>query len=127
MDFEFDARTEDYRKRLLAFMDEHVYPAEATFHTAPDSWEPPAALEGLKAAAKEAGLRLLRYLDPAQCQGLRRGGMQSCRPRAPGGEDRRQPRGAHARLHDLPWTQHHSRQINFAGGAKLYRTVKADG
>ncbi|GIE27704.1 acyl-CoA dehydrogenase [Actinoplanes italicus] len=56
MDFEFDAKTEDYRKRLLAFMDEHVYPAEATFHTASDSWEPPAALEGLKAAAKEAGL-----------------------------------------------------------------------
>ena len=29
MDFAFDAKTEDYRKRLLAFMDEHVYPAEA--------------------------------------------------------------------------------------------------
>ena len=56
MDFEYDARTEDYRKRLLAFMDEFVYPAEATFHTPPGSWEPPAALDGLKAAAKEAGL-----------------------------------------------------------------------
>ncbi|MDI6099681.1 acyl-CoA dehydrogenase family protein [Actinoplanes sp. NEAU-A12] len=54
MDFEYDARTEDYRKRLLAFMDEHVYPAEATFHT--DGWEPPAGLEALKAAAKDAGL-----------------------------------------------------------------------
>jgi acyl-CoA dehydrogenase len=56
MDFEYDAKTEDYRKRLLAFMDEYVYPAEATFHAAPDSWEPPAALEPLKTAAKEAGL-----------------------------------------------------------------------
>ncbi|MEU4618883.1 acyl-CoA dehydrogenase family protein [Actinoplanes sp. NPDC023801] len=56
MDFEFDAKTEDYRKRLLAFMDEYVYPAEATFRAAPESWEPPAALEPLKAAAKEAGL-----------------------------------------------------------------------
>ncbi|MFC7527880.1 acyl-CoA dehydrogenase family protein [Actinoplanes sp. GCM10030250] len=54
MDFEFDAKTEDYRKRLLAFMDEHVYPAEPSFHT--DGWEPPAALKGLQAAAKEAGL-----------------------------------------------------------------------
>ncbi|WP_433792104.1 acyl-CoA dehydrogenase family protein [Actinoplanes sp. CA-252034] len=54
MDFEYDAKTEDYRKRLLAFMDEHVYPAEPTYHT--DGWEPPTALEGLKAAAKEAGL-----------------------------------------------------------------------
>jgi acyl-CoA dehydrogenase len=56
MDFEFDAKTEDYRKRLLAFMDEYVYPAESTFHTTEGSWEPPAILESLKQAAKEAGL-----------------------------------------------------------------------
>ncbi|MEU4425902.1 acyl-CoA dehydrogenase family protein [Actinoplanes sp. NPDC024001] len=54
MDFEFDAKTEDYRKRLLAFMDEHVYPAEASFHS--DGWEPPAVLSSLKERAKEAGL-----------------------------------------------------------------------
>lgn len=29
MDFTFDARTEELRARLLAFMDEYVYPAEA--------------------------------------------------------------------------------------------------
>ncbi|WP_433827240.1 acyl-CoA dehydrogenase family protein [Actinoplanes sp. CA-015351] len=56
MDFEYDAKTEDYRKRLLAFMDEYVYPAESAFHTADGSWEPPAALASLQAAAKEAGL-----------------------------------------------------------------------
>ncbi|MEU4687497.1 acyl-CoA dehydrogenase family protein [Actinoplanes sp. NPDC023714] len=55
MDFEFDAKTEDYRKRLLAFMDEHVYPAEGSFH-ADGGWEPPAILSSLQAAAKEAGL-----------------------------------------------------------------------
>jgi acyl-CoA dehydrogenase len=49
MDFEFDATTEDYRKRLLAFMDEHVYPAESSFHS--DGWEPPAVLAGLQSAA----------------------------------------------------------------------------
>ncbi|GAA0507497.1 acyl-CoA dehydrogenase [Paractinoplanes deccanensis] len=54
MDFGFDARTEDYRKKLLAFMDEHIYPAEAGFHS--DGWEPPPILEDLKAAAKSAGL-----------------------------------------------------------------------
>ncbi|MBO3740391.1 acyl-CoA dehydrogenase family protein [Actinoplanes flavus] len=54
MDFEYDAKTEDYRKRLLAFMDEYVYPAESSFHT--DGWEPPAILASLKEAAKEAGL-----------------------------------------------------------------------
>ena len=31
MDFGYDARTLDLRKRLLAFMDERVYPAEAVF------------------------------------------------------------------------------------------------
>ncbi|AEV88547.1 acyl-CoA dehydrogenase [Actinoplanes sp. SE50] len=56
MDFEFDATTEDYRKRLLAFMDEHVYPAEAGYHAGGDGWEPPAALKVLQAKAKEAGL-----------------------------------------------------------------------
>ncbi|MEV6298232.1 acyl-CoA dehydrogenase family protein [Actinoplanes sp. NPDC051861] len=54
MDFEFDAKTEDYRKRLLAFMDEYVYASESGFESA--GWEPPAFLPGLQAAAKEAGL-----------------------------------------------------------------------
>ena len=31
MDFALDARTEELRGRLLAFMDEHVYPAEPVF------------------------------------------------------------------------------------------------
>ncbi len=32
MDFAFDARTEELRAKLLAFMDEYVYPAEAVAH-----------------------------------------------------------------------------------------------
>jgi acyl-CoA dehydrogenase len=54
VDFAFDEKTEDYRKRLLSFMDEYVYPAEPTYHA--DGWEPPAALADLKAAAKSQGL-----------------------------------------------------------------------
>ena len=54
MEFGFDAKTEDYRKRLLAFMDEHVYPAEAGFEV--DGWQPPPIIEELKAVAKDAGL-----------------------------------------------------------------------
>jgi acyl-CoA dehydrogenase len=54
MDFGFDATTEDYRKRLLAFMDEHVYPAEAGYEA--DGWGPPAVLERLTAEAKSRGL-----------------------------------------------------------------------
>jgi acyl-CoA dehydrogenase len=45
MDFSFDAVTEAYRYRLLAFMDEHVYPAEAH----PD-------LDALRRTARDLGL-----------------------------------------------------------------------
>jgi acyl-CoA dehydrogenase len=54
MDFTFDEKTEDYRKRLLAFMDEHVYPAEESFH--PDGWEIPPVVAWLKVQARAAGL-----------------------------------------------------------------------
>jgi acyl-CoA dehydrogenase len=54
MEFGFDAKTEDYRKRLLAFMDEHVYPAEVGFEV--DGWQPPPIIDELKAVAKSAGL-----------------------------------------------------------------------
>ena len=54
MDFAYDEKTEDYRKRLLAFMDEFVYPIEAAYEA--DGWGPPASLEPLKAEAKARGL-----------------------------------------------------------------------
>lgn len=56
MHFEFDATTEDYRKRLTAFMDEHVYPVENGYHAAGDGWEAPPVLKDLQSAAKAAGL-----------------------------------------------------------------------
>ncbi|AGL20904.1 acyl-CoA dehydrogenase family protein [Actinoplanes sp. N902-109] len=57
MDFGFDEKTEDYRKRLLAFMDEHVYPAEEDFAAGyRGDWTPPALLTRLQAQAKLAGL-----------------------------------------------------------------------
>ena len=49
MDFGYDVRTEEFRKRLLAFMDECVYPAEPVFAAqvrdnaeAGRAWERPA-------------------------------------------------------------------------------------
>src|SRR3954454_24766854 len=54
MDFGYDATTEEYRKKLLAFMDEHVYPAEAGYHA--DGWGPPPVLEQLKTEARSRGL-----------------------------------------------------------------------
>ena len=65
MDFGFDATTEDYRTRLLAFMDEHVYPAEAGWHS--EGWAAPASLAGLQATARDAGLwNVFRTLTNAQ-------------------------------------------------------------
>jgi acyl-CoA dehydrogenase len=60
MDFAYDAKTEELRSKLLAFMDEHVYPAEAVLeqqlHDAADPWERQPILETLKAEAREQGL-----------------------------------------------------------------------
>ena len=63
MDFGYDARTLDLRKRLLAFMEERVYPAEAVFEeqvTAAVSsghpWERVPITEELKTEARSRGL-----------------------------------------------------------------------
>ena len=59
MDFAFDARTGELRERLLAFMDEHVYPAEPVFATQlQDSpqWTTLPIVEDLKAEARRQGL-----------------------------------------------------------------------
>jgi acyl-CoA dehydrogenase len=59
MDFDFSKRVEDYRAKLLAFMDEHVYPNEKTYHdqlAAGDRWESPPIMEELKSMARKDGL-----------------------------------------------------------------------
>jgi len=60
MDFAFDDTTVDLERRLQAFMDECVYPAEARFHdeaaSADDPWGTPPVLEELKAEARRRGL-----------------------------------------------------------------------
>ena len=38
MDFAVDQRTEQLRTELLAFMDEHVYPAEPEFEHTAHGW-----------------------------------------------------------------------------------------
>jgi len=59
MDFEYSARTKELQKKLLAFMDEHIYPNEGKYyaHTRGDKrWEPVPIIEELKPKAKKAGL-----------------------------------------------------------------------
>ncbi len=59
MNFQHSEQTEKIRRRLIAFMDEHVYPYEATFHrqvAEGDRWQPTRIVEELKARARAAGL-----------------------------------------------------------------------
>ena len=63
MDFAYDARTEQLRGQLLAFMDSHVYPAEKVFaeqvaeaEAAGRIWERPPVIDELKAEARSRGL-----------------------------------------------------------------------
>ena len=60
MEFAYSKKTEELRVRLLAFMDEHVYPNERFYHEqieeADDRWAPPPILDELKAMAREAEL-----------------------------------------------------------------------
>ncbi|HEY4457782.1 MAG TPA: acyl-CoA dehydrogenase family protein [Pseudonocardiaceae bacterium] len=60
MDFAFDARTDELRRELLSFMDEHVYPAEPVaaqqVAEADNPWARPAVMEDLKAEARKRGL-----------------------------------------------------------------------
>ncbi|RSS52666.1 acyl-CoA dehydrogenase family protein [Streptomyces sp. WAC01280] len=74
MDFAYDARTEELRAKLLAFMDEHVYPAEAVAEEQrallASPWDTPQVVEDLKAEAKRQGLWNLFLPDAEYGAGL---------------------------------------------------------
>ncbi len=60
MDFAFDDTTVQFRKRLRAFMNEHVYPAEPVLAdylraTSGDDWSTPPVITELRARARAAG------------------------------------------------------------------------
>jgi acyl-CoA dehydrogenase len=59
MRFEHSAKVIDLLQRVTAFMQEHVYPNEATFHrqiATGERWQPTAIVEELKPKARAAGL-----------------------------------------------------------------------
>jgi acyl-CoA dehydrogenase len=74
MDFAFDARTEELRARLLAFMDDHVRPAEALAQeqraALSSPWDTPAVVGELKAEARKQGLWNLFLPDREHGAGL---------------------------------------------------------
>ena len=60
MDFAYDDTTVEFQHKLLAFMDECVYPAEPRFreeaHSLDDRWGTPPVIEELKSEARRRGL-----------------------------------------------------------------------
>ena len=73
MHFEHSAKVQELQKRLLAFMDEHVYPSEKAWHeeiATGNRWQPTAVIERLKPKAREAGLWNLFLPDREHGAGL---------------------------------------------------------
>jgi acyl-CoA dehydrogenase len=63
MEFEYSAKVQQMRQRLLAFMEDHIYPNEDAFHHEVDenrrkgnAWVPTNVVESLKPKARDAGL-----------------------------------------------------------------------
>lgn len=59
MNFNYSTKTIELQKKLLSFMDEHIYPNENAYHdeiNSGDRWKPLQLIEDLKAKASAAGL-----------------------------------------------------------------------
>jgi acyl-CoA dehydrogenase len=58
MNFDHSSKVKDFEQRLVAFMDEHIYPNEARYHHEidQDRWQPVKVIEELKPKARAAGL-----------------------------------------------------------------------
>jgi acyl-CoA dehydrogenase len=72
MDFEFSDKLKALQQRLLAFMDEHIYPNEQRFadEVACDRWSPTPVIEELKPKARSAQLWNLFLRNAEEGEGL---------------------------------------------------------
>src|ERR1700683_5077170 len=58
MNFDHSSKVKDFQQRLVAFMDEHIYPNEARYHheIEQNRWQPVKVIEELKPKARAGGL-----------------------------------------------------------------------
>ena len=72
MDFAFSQRTQEYQKRVGAFMEEYISPNEQRYHreAAEGGWQPVPIIEELKPKARAAGLWNLFLPEPEYGAGL---------------------------------------------------------
>ena len=83
MDFDYSPKTKDLQARLIRFMDEHIYPAEADLARelaantqAGKRWTPLSTIENLKPKAQAAGLwNLFLPVDTAEASGYQGAGL----------------------------------------------------
>ena len=66
MDFDYSPKVRDLQKRLISFMDEHIYPNEAVFdeevaanRAEGNPWVPTAIIEQLKDTARADLMKLI--------------------------------------------------------------------
>ena len=74
MDFEYSPKVKELQKKLVAFMNEHIYPNEKAWYdhcNGPDRWQPVPVIEQLKPKARAAGLwNLFLPRSPRAPEGL---------------------------------------------------------
>ncbi|MGA8006423.1 MAG: acyl-CoA dehydrogenase family protein [Burkholderiales bacterium] len=74
MDFEYSPRVQELQKKLVAFMNQHVYPNEKVWYdhcNGPNRWQPVPIIEELKPKARAAGLwNLFLPRSPRAPEGL---------------------------------------------------------
>jgi acyl-CoA dehydrogenase len=74
MDFEYSPRVKELQKRLIAFMNEHIYPNEKAWYdhcNGPNRWQAVPIIEELKPKARAAGLwNLFLPRSPRAPEGL---------------------------------------------------------
>ena len=83
MDFDYSPKTKDLQARLLQFMDDYIYPAEAAYTAelaantaAGKRWTPLETIEQLKPKAQAAGLwNLFLPVDTAEASGYQGAGL----------------------------------------------------
>ena len=83
MDFDYSPKTKELQAKLLRFMDEHIYPAEATYAqelaantAAGKRWTPLQTIEALKTKSRAAGLwNLFLPVDSAAASGYEGAGL----------------------------------------------------
>ena len=114
MEFEFDAKTEELRSRLLEFMEGYVYPAELVFEeqyaALENQWDRPPVIEELKAKARARGLWNLFLPSESGLTQLSTLHWPSSRGGARARSRGDQLRGARHRQHGAPAPDRHEEQ-----------------